>query len=275
MTKILAPIFLLLGFATQPLFSQLQPPEQQYKKALGFLLTANPSLQDRDAALELLRSAARQDYVPAQTALGTIFERGNLSAQDIREAIAWYEKAANQKDWIAQLALGRIYFLGVGVARDVSTAKKWLQMAADGGDTGAAFYLGLLNDEGQGAAVDFAEAARWYRQAAEAGNPFGQQKLGMLLLKGMGVKRDPLQAYTWLLVASSFGNHGVDNQLQSIQTDLGFNDTNTARTQAVDLREQVLKKIGAGECRGWKGQFSEFPEPPPLSFQSACENLKQ
>ncbi len=274
MTKILAPIFLLLCFASRPVFSQSQPPEQQYKKAMGFLLTANPNLQDRDAALELLRSAARQDYVPAQTALGTIFERGNLAAQDIREAIAWYEKAANQKDWIAQLALGRIYFLGIGIARDTSTAKKWLQMAADGGDVSSAFYLGLLDDEGQGTAVDFAEAAKWYRQAAEAGNPFAQQKLGMLLLKGMGMKREPLQAYTWLLVASSFGNHGVDNQLQSIQTDLGFNDTNTARTQSVDLREQVLRKLGSSECRGWKGQFSEFPEPPPLSFQMTCENLK-
>jgi TPR repeat protein len=275
MTKIVAWIIFLLCLAAQVASAQTSGPEEQYRRAMGFLLTVSPSLQDRDDAISLFRSAAGQKYVPAQTALGTLYERGNLTAQDIREAISWYEKAANHGDWIAQLALGRIYFVGIGVSRDVSAAKKWLRMGADSGDPGSAFYLGLLNDEGQGTAIDLGEAAKWYRIAAEAGNPFAQQKLATLLLKGMGVKRDPAEAYTWLLVASSFGNHGVDGQLQSIQSDLGSTGTNAARTQAAGLREQVLKKLGSSECHGWKGQFNEFPEAPPLSFQMACEKLKQ
>jgi hypothetical protein len=148
-------------------------------------------------------------------------------------------------------------------------------MAADSGDAGSAFYLGLLNDEGQGTAIDFGEAAKWYQSAAEAGNPFAQQKLAILLLKGVGVKRDAAQAYTWLLVSSSFGNHSVDNQLQSMESDLGMSGADAARAQALNLREQVLKKLGKNDCNGWRGQFSEFPEPPPLSFQVACENLKR
>jgi len=275
MTTIVVPIFFLLSIVQPFALPQTPGPEEQYRRAMGLLLTVNPAIQDRDDALNLFRAAAEQKLVPAQTALGTLYERGNLATQDIRQAISWYEKAANQGDWIAQLALGRIYFVGIGVSRDVSAAKKWLKMAADSGEAGSAFYLGLLNDEGQSTAVDFEEAAKWYRQAAEAGNPFAQQKLAMLLLKGMGMKRDAAQAYMWLLVASSFGNHGADNQLQSMQADLGTSGANSARTQAADLREQVLKKLGSGECKGWRGQFSEFPEPPPLSFQMACENLKR
>ena len=275
MTKILASILFLLFMAPPFALSQVPGPEDQYRKAMGFLLTVSPSLQERDEALTLFRSAAEQKYVPAQTALGTLYERGNLATQDIRQAISWYEKAANQGDWIAQLALGRIYFLGIGVSRDTSAAKKWLKMAVDSGDAGSAFYLGLLNDEGQGTVIDLGEAAKWYRQAAEAGNPFAQQKLATLLLKGVGTQRDAPQAYTWLLVASGFGNHGADGQLQSIQADLGTTGANTARIQAASLREQVLKKLSSNTCNGWKGQFSEFPEAPPLSFQMACENLKQ
>src|SRR2546423_967286 len=275
MTRIFASIFFLLFIAPCFALAQASGPEEQYRKAMGLLLTVSPSLEQRDDALTLFRFAAEQKYVPAQTALGTLYERGNLATQDIRGAISWYEKAANQGDWIAQLALGRIYFLGVGVSRDTSAAKKWLKMAVDSGDAGSAFYLGLLNDEGQGTVIDLGEAAKWYRQAAEAGNPFAQQKLATLLLKGSGVKHDPAQAYTWLLVASSFGNHGADNQLQSIQADLGTTGANSARTQAAGLREQVQKKLSSNPCNGWRGQFSEFPEAPPLSFQMACENLKQ
>ncbi len=275
MTGIVVPIFFLM-LVLQPLaFSATPGAEAQYRKAMGLLLTVNPTLQNRDEALTLFRAAADQKYVPAETALGTLYERGNLAAQDIREAISWYEKAANQGDWIAQLALGRIYFLGSGVSRDTSAAKKWLRMAADSGDAGSAFYLGLLNDEGQGTAIDQVEAAKWYQRAAEAGNPFAQQRLGTLLLKGERLKRDAAQAYTWLLVASSFGNHGVDNQLQSMEADLGMSGVEAARTQALSLREQVLKKLGSSDCSGWRGQFSEFPEAPPLSFQVACEDLKR
>ncbi|HEV2964404.1 MAG TPA: tetratricopeptide repeat protein [Candidatus Angelobacter sp.] len=275
MIRISASIFFLLLMAPPFALPQTAGAEEQYRKAMGLLLTINPSVQERDEALTLFRSAAEQKYVPAQTALGTLYERGNLATQDIRQAISWYEKAANQGDWIAQLALGRIYFLGIGISRDTSTAKKWLRMGADSGDPGSAFYLGLLNDEGQGSVIDLGEAAKWYRIAAEAGNPFAQQKLAILLLKGVGMKRDAAQAYTWLLVASSFGNHGADNQLQSMQADLGTTGANTARTEAAGLRQQVLKKLGSNECQGWRGQFSEFPEPPTLSFQMACENLKR
>jgi TPR repeat protein len=275
MTGIVGPIFFLMLVLQPSSFAATPGAEAQYRKAMGLLLTVNPTLQNRDEAVTLFRAAADQKYVPAETALGTLYERGNLTAQDIREAISWYEKAANQGDWIAQLALGRLYFLGSGVSRDTSAAKKWLQMAADSGDAGSSFYLGLLNDEGQGAAIDHVEAAKWYQRAAEAGNPFAQQRLGTLLLKGERLKRDPAQAYTWLLVASSFGNHSVDSQLQSMEADLGMSGTDAARAQALSLREQILKKLGSSDCNGWRGQFFEFPEPPPLSFQVACENLKR
>lgn|GEM_PF-872355 len=267
-------IFLLMLLGPSQVLASTTP-EEQYRKALGFLLTPSPTLQDRDEALKLLRTAGDQKYVPAATALGTIYDRSSVAVRDLPQAVSWYEKAAKEGDWIAQLALGRIYFVGDGVARDTSLAKKWLRMAADSGDAGAAFYMGLLNDAGQGTATNYEEAAKWYRQAAESGNSFAQQKLAQLLLNGISVTRDQQQAYMWLLVASGFGNHSVDGQLRSIEADLGMSGADAARQQAVSLREQILQRVGRNACNGWQGQFAELPEPPPLLFQMACENLKQ
>src|SRR5260370_41599533 len=84
--------------------------EEQYRNAISLLLGQNGSQSDRSDALNLLRSAANQDFVPAQTALGTAYEQGVLTMQDIQQAIGWYTKAANQGDWIAQFALGPSYF---------------------------------------------------------------------------------------------------------------------------------------------------------------------
>ena len=281
MTKNLLAAFLFfsisgLGFAQQPGYPFFGPtqPDQQYRKAIGLLALGNPTRQEHDDALKMLRAAADQKYAPAQTALATVYERGNLSDQDMHLALNWYEAAANQGDWIAQLSLGRIYFLGRGgVDRNTTKAQKWLQMAADSGDAAAAFYLGLLNDEGQDTPIDFTEAAKWYLRAAAAGNPLAQERLALILLtgKGVGTKRDTDSAYAWMLVSASFGNHNVDNQLQSIETDLGINGADAVRAKALALRNEVLEKLAGNACNGWPGQFTGSPEPPPLSFQLTCE----
>ena len=258
--------------AQQPGYALGTQPESLYRKAMGLLVTDAPNSREHDEALTLLRGAADRRYAPAETALGTLFERGDSSDRDINLALKWYEAAANQGDWIAQLSLGRIYFLGLdGIDRSPSIATKWLRMAAASGDAASAFYLGLLSDEGQDTVIDFREAAKWYRAAAEAGNTLAQERLAMLLLGGAGIHRDTSSAYTWLLVAASFGNHHVEGQLQSIETDLGVNGADAARARAITVRAEVLKKMAGNACNGWPGEFTTTPEPPPLLFQLSCE----
>lgn len=263
--------FIVLLVSATVVYAVPSNPREQYKQAMGLLLGNNKNQSDQSDALRLFRLAADQGYGPAETALGAIYESGDLVTRDILQAVRWYTKAADQGDWIAQLSLGRLYFFGDGVPRDIAAAKKWLQRAAESGDGGAAFYLARLSDAGEGTTTNYAEALRWYKQSAEAGNPFAQQKLASLLLSGQGGPRDAQQAYTWLLVASQFGNHAVDGQLQSMESDLGKTAADAVRLEAVNLHDDVARNRSRGECNGWPGQYSQSPTAPPLLFQSACE----
>lgn len=249
-------------------------PQEQYRKAISLLLPANNRQSDQNDAINLLRVAAGNGYSPAQTALASAYEQGFVVTQDTQQAISWYKKAAEQGDWIAQFFLGRIYFIGGPVSRDTSIAKKWFELAAaDPRDSGAAFYLGLLYDDGQGTATNYKVAEKWYRQAAERGNPFAMEKLGFLLLKGVIAEPGPKnreEAYVFFLAAAALGNHRVDQQLQSIEADLGKNSADTAREKALDLRDRVYG-YSNGQCGGWYGQFSSTPMPPPLDRQLECE----
>ena len=254
--------------------AQQDKPQEQYRKAISLLVPRNNRQSDQNDALNLLRAAADQGYAPAQTALASAYEQGFVVTQDIQQAIGWYKKAAEQGDWIAQFSLGRIYFVGGPVSRDTAMAKKWLELAAaDERDSGAAFLLGLLYDDGQGTATNYKVAEKWYRQAAERGNPFAMEKLGLLLLKGVVAEPGPKnreEAYVFFLSAAALGNHQVDQQLQSIEVDLGKNTADAARAKALDLRERVYG-YSRGQCSGWYGQFSSTPTPPPLDLQLGCE----
>jgi TPR repeat protein len=255
------------------LFADAATPQEQYRKAISLLLAGNNRQSDQDDAVNLLRTAAGSGYSPAQTALGTAYEQGFVVTQNTQQAIAWYKKAAEQGDWIAQFSLGRLYFSGTAVARDTAAAKKWFEAAAaDSRDGGSAFYLGLLYDQGQGAATNYAEAAKWYRQSADRGNPFAMEKLGLLLLKGYGpepAQKNREEAYVLFLTAAELGNHQVDQQLRSIEPDLGKNGADAARSKALDLRDRV-DSYARMQCGGWDGQYGNPPTPPPLNLQPIC-----
>ena len=246
-------------------------PEEKYQRAMAVLTTDGSSQTDRDEALGLLQSAAGENFLHAQTALGTFYMHPGFMPRDVSKAMEWLGKAAEHGDWIAQLALGRIYFLGDGVPQDSSLARQWLFRAADSGDGVSAYYLGLLYDGRMGAVTDRSEAARWYRQSAETGNPFAQERLANLLFKGLGVARDDKEAYTWLLVAAEMGSSGASTRLTSIESDLGPTAAKAAREEATELRRQILQRRSKNPCNGWPGQFDLRPVGPPLSYLSVCE----
>jgi TPR repeat protein len=260
--------------ALSPPLVHAATPQEQYRKAISVLVGGSDHQSDMDDAARLLRIAADSGYSPAQTALGSAYEQGIAVSQDTQQAISWYKKAAEQGDWIAQFSLGRLYFQGGAIARDTAMAKKWLELAAaDERDNGAAFYLGLLYDDGQGTATNYKAAEKWYRQAADRGNSFAMEKLGVLLLRGVIAQPGPAsreEAYVYMITAAALGNHNVDQQLRSIEADLGKKSADAAREKSLDLRERV-RSYSRTQCGGWDGQFSGAPTPPPLSVQINCE----
>jgi TPR repeat protein len=270
-TRRIVLLLLSLGFSLSPFALPASSPEEKYRKAMSLLVGNNPSLEDRDDALNLLRSAADQGFAPAQTALGTAYELGTLSSADIQRAIDWYNKAADQGEWIAQFSLGRIYFYGFGVPRDAAAARKWFALAAVSGGGASAYYLGRLFDEGEQAA-DYSQAAKWYRQSAEKGNPFAQERLGQLWLKGLVGSGSRQEAYAWLLVAVEFGNSHALQALQSMEGDIGKSGADAARRQALEIRDRVLV-YRERACGPWDGQYADLPTPPPLALQFSCRAM--
>ncbi|HYL91718.1 MAG TPA: hypothetical protein VEW69_01035, partial [Alphaproteobacteria bacterium] len=64
--------------------------EEKYRQAMAVLLTSGSSQSDRDGALIQLQSAAEQNYVPAQTALGTYYSHSDFAPRDMTKAVDWF-----------------------------------------------------------------------------------------------------------------------------------------------------------------------------------------
>lgn len=125
--------------------------------------------------------------------------------------------------------------------------------------------------------MHYPEAAKWYQRAAEAGNPFAQERLGLLMVKGLFVPKGFIagrqEGYTWLLVAADLGNDSASKALESMQSDIGTTGVNTARRQALEIRDRILEsRVKA--CAQWSDQYSAQPGPPPFDSLSACELVK-
>ncbi len=97
----------------------------------------------RDYAKEWFEKAAAQDFVPAKTALGIMYENGQSVPRDYAKAREWYEKAAARGDADAQSFLGRMYYSGKIGTRDYAKALMWWEKAAKQGHATAQIFLGL------------------------------------------------------------------------------------------------------------------------------------
>lgn len=108
-----------------------------YEKGLGVV-------QNREHALQLLRSSAEAGDPLAQYNLGNhyIREGGSEFVPDL--AVTWWEKAARQDLVPAQHNLGSLYAQGMGVPTDLDKARYWYGQAARNGSERSAEALRLI-----------------------------------------------------------------------------------------------------------------------------------
>jgi uncharacterized protein len=244
--------------------AQTDTPQERYERGLNALTGTWVSRNDSDG-FELVKSAAKDGYVPAQVTMGLFWDRdggGNYS-----EAVYWYTKAAEQGDALAQWLLGRILLLGY--AGYSSSADGWLQKSADAGNPFGAYLLGLdLVDD------DPKEAVPYFRQAAEQGLPYAQFRLGIAYREGKGVAQDKSEAYIWLLLSSAqlkkIQPALLGNLLSLLENDLGEKKVAAAKSEARRRDEKLRRSVLAGGCT-WKGAMAEFPTPPPVDVQKFCQ----
>jgi TPR repeat protein len=126
---------------------------------------------DYPTALRLLRPLADQGDGRAQMLLAVMYFVGDRGVpQDYAVAVKWYRLAADQDFVSAQTSLGTMYEKGRGVPQDYAAAVKWYRLAADRDDGYAQVSLGTMYAEGRGVPQDYVQAHKWYNLGATAGN---------------------------------------------------------------------------------------------------------
>lgn len=176
-------LFLLCGFMGWQHYNhvghltQAQVDQLQVSAANG---------QDK-TALRQLRTAAKENQVLAQNALGNVY----LQYKNISLALHWLERAADNKSNPAQVSLGKLYLQGtVGVAKNYPRAFAYFHAAAEDGNAAAAYYLGVMYKNGYGVEHDAVQSAHWLKVAADKQLPNAMFMLANAYRYGEGVAQD-------------------------------------------------------------------------------------
>jgi len=163
-------------------------------------------------AMELLRMAAAQDYLPAILAIAEEYKLGGIVEENAEEAIVWYEKAAELGDVDAMVKLGDIYQAGLGVEPNRELELKWYTKAYEAGRGEVAFELGLwyrYDDQEDPEPVDprlayeylmIAAKLEWEKQSD------AQWEIGFMYEEGVYVKKNKEMATYWYMLSGADEN---------------------------------------------------------------------
>ncbi|MDX2236312.1 MAG: toll/interleukin-1 receptor domain-containing protein [Hyphomonadaceae bacterium] len=121
-------------------------------------------------ALDLLRRAADQGYLPAQVALAGLYRDGRGAVRDAQEAMRWCQQAAEGGSPAGLRCVGVLYETGEGVGQDFERARAQYEIAAELGDAEAARRLAGLYERGEGGPADLTRARALYLRAADLGD---------------------------------------------------------------------------------------------------------
>jgi TPR repeat protein len=167
---------------------------------------------DYGAALIYYRQAAEQNFAPAVSAIGDIYEAGLGVVRDIATAQSWYRRAVGLGWPAAQIALAALDSVAEG--REVRSKKarrgntserrrddnRWLKVE-ERGDAQARFHLAQMYEQGIGIEADAQRALNLYRVAAKQGDAQAQLALARIAR----AQHDP-QALDWYEKAARNGN---------------------------------------------------------------------
>lgn len=152
------------------IYSDLQSPLCDFKKAIGFLKNIenktgyvnyqigeiyanklNPNA-DLKIAVQYYEKALENSDISGytrnriETKLGDIYANEKFLEYDMKKALNFYKAAADNNDTTAMVKLAKCYLFGLGVESDKNMAKHWLERAGALGDTYANEYMKKLED---------------------------------------------------------------------------------------------------------------------------------
>lgn len=141
----------------------------QYNFGVWHLFGEN-GCKDSEQARRWFLAAADQEFAPAQSALGFLYQRAQGVTQDFSTARSWFDRAARQDFPEALYCLGELLALGLGGNENAAAARRCYERAAKQGHSAAISQLAYCEDHGIGGFADPVAATRWYCKGVSAGD---------------------------------------------------------------------------------------------------------
>jgi TPR repeat protein len=204
----------------------------QYRRGIRYL-SGDGVVRDDARGVDLITTAARFGFAPAQNELGLLYTEGSHGvAKNSSWADHWFREAATGGIVEAQERIAkidrRIRDSQAGPTQEMrqqiadnyaADALSRYADTADQGDAQAQYMLGDLYESGYGVPINLAAAIEWYTKAANQGNSLAQDRLGHIYDDGIGVPRNTIDAINWYRKAANQGEVLDQYKLGQIYSD--------------------------------------------------------
>ncbi|MBL4812116.1 MAG: sel1 repeat family protein [Rhodobacteraceae bacterium] len=152
-------------------------------------------------ARSLFEQAVAQDFTPALTALGYMYDHGLGGPALSAEANALFVRALAAGDVAASEPLAHQYLEGRFVAQDDTIARALFADSAAIGDAQSTNNLGIMNELGRGGPVDLNRARQLYLQSVSGGQARAGLSLATLIYDNpeMGSREEQYGYCFWAL----------------------------------------------------------------------------
>lgn len=139
--------------------------------------------QDENKIFELIKDAALNNVVLAQSEYANYLYNGNLVEKDEAQAIQYYTKAAELKDPNACYMLGLLLEEGTAIKQNLPQAVKHYSTAANSNHLLALLKLASCYENGIGLNRNSATAEQLYKKAIDLGSEEAKIKLPFMIIK--------------------------------------------------------------------------------------------
>jgi TPR repeat protein len=172
-----------------------------------------------EKAVNLMRIATNQLYVPALLHMGTLYESGTGVEKSYEAAAELYLTASRQNSAEGCMRLAHLYEYGMGVEINAQTAFELYTKALSLGEAYAAMHIGNYYKIGFGVEKNYLQARKMYETLIGKSGGIAEYKIGILYRDGLGVEKNNYMAEYWLIMALKAGNHEAFNQLGKMYMD--------------------------------------------------------
>jgi TPR repeat protein len=171
---------------------------------------------DKDKAIKLIETAARNNQPHAQYMLARFYYYGNLFEKDLKKAYKLFNKSRKNNNIYAQSYLGWMYVKGKGVEKNYQKGIELLQNAAKCGIASALWDLSIIYAKGLGIDVDYDKSFDYLMKAAHLNSVKAQYSVGLFYEDGKGsIEKDEKKAKKWIKLAADNGYKKAEDHISN------------------------------------------------------------